>query len=393
MATILLITIYVAFIGLGIPDSLFGTAWPAIYRELALPVSAAGYITLLLSGCTVLSSLLSARLINRFGTGMVTAVSTVMTAAALFGFSLANHVVWICLLAVPLGIGAGAVDSALNNYVALHYKATHMNFLHCFYGVGVTISPYLMSLALAHQNNWHSGYRTAFYIQAGIALLTVITLPLWGKVNQTEAAEQDAAPRTVAFSELLKMPAVRAVWGMFIGSCAIEYICGTWGSTFLVNAKGLPVETAARIITLYYAGMALGRFLSGVLAARLSSWNLIHIGQCAVFAAIILLFLPLPPVAAGIALFMIGVGNGPVFPNLIHLTPKNFGKDISQSVMGSQMAAAYTGIMLMPPLFGFFAQAAGLDIFPYFLFVMFCVMLFSMFFLIRKLKQQKRYEG
>lgn len=392
MATLLLVIIYIAFIGLGIPDSLFGTAWPVIYREFALPISSANFVTLLISGGTVVSSLLSAKVINRFGTGMVTMASTCMTAAALLGFSVSGNLFWLCIFAVPLGLGAGAIDSALNNYVALHYKATHMNFLHCFYGVGVSLSPYLMSLVLSGAGDWRDGYKLAFFLQLSIAFITVVSIPIWKKVQDSSPLQHsDVQAKTLSMTSLCKIPSVRMVWCIFIGSCAIEYICGTWGSTFLVDSKGMTVDMAARIITFYYIGMALGRFLSGVLANTLTSWQLIHIGQGIVLLAILFLILPLPSAAAGIGLFMIGFGNGPIFPNLIHLTPVNFGKEISQSVMGSQMAAAYLGIMLAPILFGLLAQTVGTGVFSYFLLAMFLMMVASTILLIRKLKEQKKY--
>ena len=232
MATLLLIVIYIAFIGLGIPDSLFGTAWPAIYTEMDLPVSWASFVTVIVSGGTIVSSLLSARVINRFGTAAVTAVSTAMTALALFGFSVSGSMLWLCLFAVPLGLGAGSVDTALNNYVALHYKAVHMNFLHCFYGIGVSLSPYLMSLALSG-HSWRSGYRTVFWIQLGITAVTVLSLPLWKKAAAARAADAPESPaRTVGFGTLLKNRQVRLACLVFIGSCGLEYTCGTWGSTF-----------------------------------------------------------------------------------------------------------------------------------------------------------------
>ncbi len=392
MATVLLLVIYIAFIGLGIPDSLFGAAWPAIYQEFGLPISAASCVTLLISGGTVASSLLSARVINRFGTGAVTAFSTCLTAAALLGFSCSNHILWLCLFAVPLGLGAGAIDSGLNNYVALHYKASHMNFLHCFYGIGVSLSPYLMSLALSDQSNWRSGYRTVFYIQLAIAAVTIVALPLWGKAHKKDLVEEGHSARTVAISVMAKNPSIRWVWLMFLGSCAIEYTCGTWGSTFLVGSKGMAADQAARAVTLFYVGMALGRFLSGVLSHKLSSWRLIHIGLGLIAVSILWLILPLPALAASGGLFLAGLGIGPVFPNLIHLTPQNFGKDISQSVMGTQMAASYIGIMLMPPLFGLLAQGIDVSLFPYFLLVMFGVAVVSAWFLIRRLKKEGRYK-
>ena len=389
MATLLLIIIYIAFIGLGVPDSLFGTAWPAIYVSFDIPISSANYVTLLISCGTVISSVLSARIINRFGTAIVTAASTAMTAAALFGFSISGNLLWLCVFAIPLGLGAGAVDSALNNYVALHYKATHMNFLHCFYGIGISVSPYLMSLALTNENNWRNGYRLAFCLQLAVTLITIVSLPLWKKAHpDTLQSNEETHPQTLSMINMLKMPSVRAVLLIFIGSCAIECTCGTWGSTFLVNSKGVSVDHAAKIITLYYVGMALGRFLSGILATRLSSWKLIHLGQAVTIFAILLLFLPLSSTIAAAGLFFIGLGNSAVFPNLIHLTPENFGKDISQSVMGMQMAASYAGIMLIPPIFGLWAQKIGTDVFPFYLLIMFAVMLFGTYSMLNFLKKR-----
>lgn len=390
MATILLIIIYIAFIGLGIPDSLFGTAWPAIYREFDLPISAANYVNLLTTTGTVISSLFSARVINKFGTGKVTAVSTSLTAVALLGFSCSSSIWWLCLSAIPLGIGGGAIDAALNNYVALYYKASHMSFLHCFYGIGVSLSPYLMSIALSNKADWRMGYRTTFYFQIVISIITICALPIWGKIKNKETVEEEK-PRTVSISEMIKMPSIRAVGLMFIGSCAVEYICGAWGSTFLVNSRGMVVENAAKAITFYYMGMAVGRFLSGILSSKLSSWNIIKLGQAIVFVAILSLVFSLPSKYAVIGLFMIGIGNGPVFPNLIHLTPKNFGKDISQSVIGLQMASAYIGIMAMPPIFGFLAQNISVNIFPYFILIMFMIMIIGEILLTRNLKRNNKY--
>lgn len=348
-------------------------------------------MTLLISGGTVVCSLLSARLINRFGTAKVTAVSTAVTAAALLGFSLAPNLLWLCVFAVPLGLGAGAIDTALNNYVALHYKALHMNFLHCFYGVGVSISPYLMSLALSGSGGWRGGYRMVFWLQLGITLLTALSLPVWKKVRFSAAGEDAPPPRTVGMSELLKRADIRAACLVFIGSCAVECTCGSWGSTFLVNAKGMAADRAAAVITFYYVGLALGRFLSGVFSGRLTSRQLIRVGQGILLAALVLLLLPLPPAVSGGALFLIGLGNGPVFPNMIHQTPRNFGQDISQSAMGMQMAAAYVGILLAPPLFGLLAQAVDAALFPCYLLVFYLIMLSDSWLLEhRRTRRQER---
>ena len=389
MTAILIIVIYIAYIGLGIPDSLFGTAWPAIYTEFNQPIASANYVTFLISGGTVISSLLSASIIKRFGTGRITAFSTALTAAALLGFSYSNHMIWLCIFAIPLGLGAGAVDTALNNYVAIHYKAMHMNFLHCFYGIGVSLSPYIMSVALSTDSSWRGGYRTVFYIQFAIALITILTLPLWGKIKNNNSEMAGESVSVVGITQLLKKKSVRTVGFIFIGSCAIEYTCGIWGSTFLVNTKGITAESAARMITFYYMGMALGRFISGIFSYKLSGWRLIKAGQIVTLTAIIMLFLPVPSVIAGLSLFLIGIGNGPIFPNLLHLTPQNFGKDISQAVMGIQMATTYIGIMFMPPLFGFLAQAISIGLFPFYLLIMFGIMIGATYLLKRLLKKEK----
>lgn len=382
MSTLLLIVIYITFIGLGIPDSLFGTAWPAIYSAFGVAISHANFVTSIISGGTILSSLLSTRLIKCFGTAKVTAVSTAMTAGALLGFSIAPNIIFLCLFAVPPGIGAGAIDTALNNYVALHYRAVHMNFLHCFYGIGVSLSPYLMSLMLSATGNWRQGYQTVFWVQLGIAIMTIISIPLWKKVNSTDSYEEENA-LVIGIIDLLKDLKVRRVCLVFLGSCAIEYTCGVWGSTFLVTEKQMAVDAAAKVIMFYYIGMALGRFSSGILALKCTSQQMIKIGQCITLIAIALLLLPLSPIATSGALFLIGLGNGPIFPNMIHLTPENFGKERSQAVVSIQMSASYISILLAPVLFGLLAQFISLALFPYYL----CAMLFIMLlgtFLTRK---------
>lgn len=377
MATLLLIIVYLAYISLGLPDSLFGTAWPAINAEFGLQVSSAGFVTFTISGCTIISSLFSAKIINKLGTGRVTAISVTMTTIALLGYSISPNLLWLCIFALPLGLGAGSVDAALNNYVALNYKAVHMNLLHCFYGVGVSLSPYLMSLALSDDNNWRAGYRIVFIIQGFIALITIISLPIWNRVGQENKESEQQSYKVVSISYLAKLPAARVVWLLFFSSCAIESTVGVWGSTFLVAGKGMQIEEAAKFITIYYVGMALGRLLSGIFATKLSSWKLIYIGLGIVCVAVIVLLLPHTPYVSAVALFLIGFGNGPVYPNLIHLTPAHFGKELSHSVMGTQMAAAYIGITFIPPVFGILAQHLNASIFPHFIFLLFAIMVIS----------------
>lgn len=374
MATALLIIIYIAFIGLGIPDSLFGTAWPAIYSELELPISFGSFVTIIISCGTVLSSVISSKIISRLGTNKVSAYSTLLTALALLGFSFAPNLWVMCFWAIILGVGAGAIDVALNNYVALHYSATHMSFLHCFYGVGVSASPYILSLVIAGNFGWRGGYRIAFAIQLIITLLLFLSLPLWRKAHGGENESEENTHKDLSFGSVLKIPGVKMMCSLFIASCAIECTCGGWGSTFLVEYKHLPAEKAAQIIMIYYIGMTLGRFLSGVLAAKLHSWKIIKLGQIVLGLALLLLILPGGVYLCALGMFLIGLGNGPLFPNFNYLTPENFGSDISQSVIGIQMASAYIGIMLAPAVCGLLGQVFGMVIFPFYLILFYAIM-------------------
>ena len=375
MATALLIIIYIAFIGLGIPDSLFGTAWPAIYSEFELPISFGSFVTIIISCGTVLSSVISSKIISRLGTNKVSAYSTLLTALALLGFSFAPNLWVMCFWAIILGIGAGAIDVALNNYVAIHYSATHMSFLHCFYGVGVSVSPYILSLVIAGNFGWRGGYRIAFAIQLIITLLLFLSLPLWRKAHGGENESEENTHKDLSFGSVLKIPGVKMMCSLFIASCAIECTCGGWGSTFLVEYKHLPAEKAAQIIMIYYIGMTLGRFLSGVLAAKLHSWKIIKLGQIVLGLALLLLILPGGVYLCALGMFLIGLGNGPLFPNFNYLTPENFGSDISQSIIGIQMASAYIGIMIAPTVCGLLGQVFGMVIFPFYLIVFYAIMI------------------
>ena len=375
MATALLIIIYIAFIGLGIPDSLFGTAWPAIYSEFELPISFGSFVTIIISCGTVLSSVISSKIISRLGTNKVSAYSTLLTALALLSFSFAPNLWVMCFWAIILGVGAGAIDVALNNYVAIHYSATHMSFLHCFYGVGVSVSPYILSLVIAGNFGWRGGYRIAFAIQLIITLLLFLSLPLWRKAHGGENESEENTHKDLSFGSVLKIPGVKMMCSLFIASCAIECTCGGWGSTFLVEYKHLPAEKAAQIIMIYYIGMTLGRFLSGVLAAKLHSWKIIKLGQIVLGLALLLLILPGGVYLCALGMFLIGLGNGPLFPNFNYLTPENFGSDISQSVIGIQMASAYIGIMVAPAVCGLLGQVFGMVIFPFYLIVFYAIMI------------------
>ena len=375
MATLLLTVIYIAFIGLGIPDSLFGTAWPAIYTEFQLPISFASFVSVTICCGTIVSSMSSAKLIRRFGTNRVSAFSTALTAAALLGFSFSGNLLMMCLCAIPLGLGAGAIDTALNNYVALHYSATHMSFLHCFFGVGVSVSPFVLSLVISGGSGWRGGYRIAFGIQLAITALLAVTLPVWKKVHGQPESGEGREGRDLSLRDIARIPGVKLMWCLFITSCAIECTCGNWASTFLVEYKHTAAEHAARIVMFYYAGMTLGRFLSGLLAARLDSWRIIAIGQAVLGAALVILLIPGAPAAAAAGLFLVGLGHGPMCPTFNYLTPQSFGEEASQAVMGTQMAASYAGIMAAPAVCGLLGQSAGMGIFPFYLLVFYLVML------------------
>ncbi|MDR1840216.1 MAG: MFS transporter [Treponema sp.] len=361
---LLLIIIYLSFISLGLPDSLLGSAWPSMYNLLNVPLHYAGYISMIIAGGTVISSVFSERIIKRFGTGIVTAVSVLMTAAALIGFSVSNSFLYLCLCAVPLGLGAGSVDAALNNYVALHYKARHMSWLHCFWGVGASVGPIIMSVFLIRQNSWNSGYRAIGVIQFCLVLLLFVSLPLWKNNNM---AENKARNNSVKFAKLFRISGVKEVLVAFFCYCSIETIAGLWGASFLVMEKGVQPEIAAQWIALYYIGITSGRFISGFITMKLNNRQMVRLGQIIIGCGIAVLVLPYGNITLLPGLFMIGLGCAPIYPSLLHETPKNFGEEYSQAMMGIQMGSAYIGTTLMPPIFGRLASYMSFNIFPLFL--------------------------
>lgn len=392
MFTLLFVVILIIYIGLGLPDSLFGSAWPAIFPQMNLPVGSASIVTSLISLGTVISSLFSAKLINKFGTNNVTAVSTCLSTVVLLGFSLSNSIWWFILLALPLGAGAGAIDAALNNFVAVRYSSRHMSFLHCFYGIGVALSPFIMSFALSQNNDWRLGYRLVVYLMALISIVAVLTLPLWKKAKMQERPEDDFTPKTLSLKQMAKMPAVRTAWLVFFFTVALEFTCGIWGCTYLVSSQGLSESHAAFVLTFYYVGMTLGRFVSGLIAKKVYAEKIVYMGYAVVGVAVVIMVLPLHVWIKAVALFMIGFGNGPSFPNLTFITPINFGKEVSQSIIGSQMAMCNTGILLAPAIFGFFAEIFSTGVFPYYILVLYVIMLLSTIIyskLTKKLRQDR----
>lgn len=375
MYSLLLAIIYIAFISLGLPDSLLGSAWPVMHEGLGVPVSYAGAVTMIIAGGTIISSLSSDRLTRKFGTGLVTAVSVLMTALALFGFSVSGEFWMLCLWAIPYGLGAGAVDAALNNYVALHYASRHMSWLHCFWGVGASISPYIMSFALAGGHGWSSGYRYVSIIQIVLSVCLFASLPLW-KQSHTQKTEEKVEAKALSFGQMLKIPGVVSVLILFFGYCALEQTTGLWVSSYLVDYRDVSAETAAQFASLFFLGVTFGRFLCGFVADRLGDRTLIRVGILTAAVGVVLVLLPVQADLSALAgLIIIGFGCAPIYPSIIHATPFNFGKENSQAIIGIQMASAYVGATFMPPLFGVVASYVGICLYPLYLMVFAVLML------------------
>ena len=375
MFSILLAIIYIAFISLGLPDSLLGSAWPVMQTQLGVPLSYAGIISMIIAGGTVISSLLSDRLNKKFGTGLVTAVSVFLTAAALFGFSVSKSFWLLCVLAIPYGFGAGAVDAALNNYVALHYSSRHMSWLHCFWGVGAAVSPYIMSYFLTNNLGWNNGYRTVSVIQMVLTAILFISLPLWRK-KDAEIPQEQKTEKAKSLSQVLKIKGVKLVLVSFFCYCAAETTSGLWASSYLVLGRGLNTETAAKFASFIFIGITLGRFLCGFFADKIGDKRLIRFGLITGIIGIVMMIIPLRTNAVALTgLIIMGFGFAPVYPSVIHSTPQKFGKVDSQAIIGVQMASAYIGSTFMPPLFGLIAQNINVSLYPVFLLVFISVMM------------------
>ncbi len=373
MAVLLLSLIYLAFISLGLPDSLLGAAWPSMQAVLSVPISYMGYISMIISACTIITSLVSERLTARFGTSRVVVVSVFLTALALYAFSVSRSFWLLCLWSIPFGFGAGAVDAALNNYVALHYQSRHMSWLHCFWGVGTIISPYVMSFAL-HRGGWQSGYGIISLTQAIIAVILLVSLPLW-KIHQSKDA-QDEAPRVLGIKGALKIRGVPCLLLGFFCYCAAESTVMHWASSYLVEAKGIDTQTAAAFASLFFIGITAGRFLGGFLPERFGDRKRVCVGSVVALAGCLLILLPIKNALPSlIGLVVIGLGCAPIYPSIIHSTPANFGAENSQAIIGIQMASAYTGCTFLPPVFGLVARYLNIRLFPVFLLALFALML------------------
>ncbi|PSL40075.1 fucose permease [Planomicrobium soli] len=379
MAAFFLIIIYLAFISLGLPDSLLGVTWPVMQPEFGAPLETAGLLFMVIAGGTIVSSLASGFLLKRFGTGKVAFVSSFMTAAAILGFSFSPSLVWLFLCAIPLGLGAGAIDAGLNHYVAAHYKAHHMNWLHCFWGVGATLGPIVMAAFISGNSTWRNGYLAIAGIQFLLVLILFLALPLWDKVaaSPMAAATEDTKRTDAQTTKPLQIKGVKLTLTAFLFYCGAESAIGLWGSSFLVNVKELSIETAAKWVSLYFGGITIGRFVTGFVSLKVSSRTLIRIGQTTALAGTFLLLVPLPASFSLIGFILIGLGLAPIFPSMLHETPAQFGKEHAQSIMGFQMALAYTGSSLLPPLLGFLASQSTIAVFPFAVAVFIAVMLLS----------------
>ena len=365
MFSLLLPLIYLSFISLGLPDGLLGAAWPAIYPAFGVNVSASGMVFMIISVGTVISSLQSDRMTSRFGSGKVTAVSVAMTCIALFGFSTCQSFPMLCLWAIPYGLGAGGVDASLNNYVALHYESRHMSWLHCMWGIGATVGPYIMGAVLSGGGVWNSGYRIIGFVQLVLVAILFLSLPIW---KTGEAVGDDPENHQVlTLKQIFAIPGAKEIMVTFFCYCALEQTAGLWAASYLVLNRGIGAETAAGFGSMFFLGITIGRFLNGFLAMRLSDSQLIRMGFGIIAAGIALILLPFGNLLALAGLIVVGLGCAPVYPCIIHSTPEHFGPEKSQALVGVQMASAYVGISLMPPLFGLIADHMSIALFPWYM--------------------------
>lgn len=388
MFQLLLAIIYLAFISLGLPDSLLGSAWPTMYQDFRVPISYAGAISIIIAAGTVISSLQSDRLTKLFGTGKVTAISVAMTAMALFGFSISSSFWMLCLWAIPYGLGAGSVDASLNNYVALHYESRHMSWLHCMWGVGASLGPYIMAYALTGGNNWSMGYRYIAFLQTILTILLLVSLPLWKQHAKLSSANNvtQTNEKVLTLRQIIRIRGAKEVLIAFFCYCALEQTTSLWASSYLVLHQSVSTEAAAGFASLFFIGITIGRFLSGFLTIKLSNNQMIRLGEGILFAGILALLLPFGEISALIGLVMIGLGCAPIYPCIIHSTPTHFGADKSQAMIGVQMASAYLGTCLMPPLFGLIANYITVSLFPLFLLFLLIFMLFMYERLLKNVK-------
>ena len=377
--------IYLSFISLGLPDSLLGSAWPAMNVSLNAPLWGAGLVQMLISFCTIISSLNSAKLIRRFGTGKLTAISVATTALALLGFSLAKNYAFLLLMAVPLGLGAGAVDAGLNNYVALHCEAKHMSWLHCFWGVGTIIGPMILSAVLRVGGSWATGYRAVGLIQCAVSALLFATLGMWKRGN---IQQEESGAKALSVWEVLSLPGAKAGMVTFLCYCAVESTLGLWGATYISQVRGVDEATAASFGAMFYIGITVGRAISGFMAMKLLPKQMVRVGQALLALGCIFMMIPAGSTLSGIGLVVCGLGCAPIYPNIIQDTPVNYGTENSQAAIGVQMAFAYVGSTFLPSIFGALAGVGGYGLLPYFA-ISICVLMAVLFGIQKKIVETK----
>lgn len=385
MVNLLLSIIYLSFISLGLPDALLGSAWPSMYKEFNVAISYAGIISMIISAGTIISSLQSDRLTKKFGAGKITAFSVAMTAAALFGFSITHSYLFLCVWAIPYGLGAGSVDASLNNYVALHYESKHMSWLHCMWGIGATIGPYIMGYAITN-NNWNAGYRYISIIQIVLTGILFFSLPLWNK-NDKENKEK-INTKTLRLIEIIKIKGAKEIMICFFCYCALEATTGLWASSYLNIYKGVDIKTAASFGSLFYIGITIGRAISGFITMKLNDNQMIVLGESLILIGIILMIIPAVNTVSLIGFIITGLGCAPIYPSIIHSTPYNFGAENSQAIIGVQMASAYIGTLVMPPLFGYIANHISISLLPFYL-----ILILALMFIMHKLMIKKTIEN
>lgn len=407
MFSILLLMIYLAFISLGLPDALLGSAWPIMYQEFAVPVSYSGTVFMIICGGTILSSLNSEKLNRRFGTGKITAISVLLTAIALFGFSISHSFLMLCLFAIPYGLGAGSVDAALNHYVALHYSSRHMSWLHCMWGLGASVGPYIMGFVLQRGEPWSRGYLIVSLIQFALAIALFCSLSLWKKKPEEFKENSSNAPgalegkansdgaeapkqRALSLKEVFAIPGAKECMASFYSYCALEQTVGLWAGSFMVLALGMEENLAASFVALYYFGITFGRFLSGFFTIKWKDEQMVLGGSAIVFFGIFLLFTPWSKAMVLPALILIGLGCAPVYPSVIHSTPYNFGVEHSSALIGAQMASAYVGTLIMPPLFGVLGRSFSMKLFPYYSMFLLLLMIFAYRRMLQETKKAKQ---
>jgi hypothetical protein len=409
MFSFLLLIIYLSFISLGLPDALLGSAWPIMHEELKVPLSYSGSVYMLISCCTILSSLKSESLNRRFGTGKITAFSVLLTALAIFGFSMSRSFYMLLLFAIPYGLGAGSVDAALNHYVALHYSSRHMNWLHCMWGIGASIGPYIMGFVLQRGFSWSKGYLLIGMLQAGLTFLLFLSLGLWKEKEEdkndlvkVEMHEGEEGKKAMSFREILRIPGAKECIASFFFYCAIEQTIGLWSGSFMVYSLRIDAKLAASFVALFYFGITFGRFLAGIFSAKWKDEELILGGIAILFLGIALLFpaglssgkqlfgMELRQVFVILSLLFMGLGCAPIYPAIIHSTPYNFGAENTSALIGKQMASAYIGSLSLPPVFGVLAKNFGTGLFPFYAVVLGIAMLYMYKQLLKKTKEAKR---